>query len=448
MPFRFPPLGFGPWFLASCLLMTALATGEELIEKYPDGKKKAVYTTGADGAKNGAFEEFHPDGKRAAKGAYKNDKLSGPYQSHFVGGKVKVKATYREGLLNGKYVEHSEAGPIARSAEYRDDKLHGAYQEFTGGKLAKDEFWVAGELVVPKSAQQIAATLKAIEKAPVKSVGEFPKGLNSIWQAALADTGIQVRREVALKHLQAYRFLCDVAYEDVVLDRAYVAHCEAACDIMKRVDELTHTPKNPGMPEDEYQFAYKGTSSSNIYSSAAMIDSITAFMDDSDDKNIDRLGHRRWCINPKMLKTGIAGNHGYSAMWSLDQSRVETPDYQFVAFPPKGLTPVSFFKSHYAWSLSLNPKKYRAPDPATVKAAIYPCRFAAKQGTIEKAPQPLPLNYSKIDLGGFAIPNCIIFRPADVAVAPGASYWVEVTGLKDTDGKDAPLGYLVSFIGL
>jgi hypothetical protein len=435
------------WAVALPLAVAGGAAGEELVEKYPDGTRKAVYAVAPDGRKNGPFEEFHPDGRRAAKGTYRNDRLNGVFQSHHANGKVRIKATYKDGSLTGKFIEHDAAGPVLRSAEYRDDKLNGGYQEFADGKLIRDEFWVGGELVAPKSAAQIAATLQAIEKGTVTSVGELPE-VGDRWRSALADATLQAGRETALKRLQAYRYLCDVPWEDVVLDRMCVAHCEAACDIMHRVGELTHTPKNPGMPENEYRFAFKGTNSSNIFNSPAMIDSITAFMDDSDPRNIDRLGHRRWCINPRMLKTGVAGNHGYSAMWSLDNSRRDVPDYRFVAFPPRGLTPVTFFKAHYAWSCSLNPEKYAAPDPAKVAVTVHPCRFNARQGTVEKPSPPLPLNFSKVDLGGFGIPNCIIFRPADVIVAPGATYWVEITGLKDLAGQEAPLGYAVGFIKL
>lgn len=432
------------WWLCSAL---AAAAADERIERYPDGAKKGVYATTPDGERNGPFEEFHPDGKRAAKGAYRKGKLSGPFQSHHANGKIKLKANYKDGLLTGKFVEHGEAGPVVRQAEYRDDVLHGVCQEFAAGRLLRDEFWVDGELLVPKSAAQIAATLRAIEKSAAKTIGDYPEG-SKPWQGALADAALQSGRESALRHLQAYRYLCDVPWDDIVLDRTYVAHCEAACDIMNRVQQLTHTPKNPGMPDDEYQFAFKGTNSSNIFSSPAMIDSITAFMDDSDETNIDRLGHRRWCLNPGMQKTGVAGNHGYSAMWSLDTSRAEPPDYRFVCFPPRGLMPAKLFKSHYAWSCSVNPRHYSAPDPNAVKVSVHPCRFNAKQGTVEKAPGTLPLNYSRVDLGGFGIPNCIIFRPADVAVTPAASYWVEIAGLEDEAGKDVPLRYLVSFIAL
>ncbi len=105
-----------------------------------------------------------------------------------------------------------------------------------------------------------------------------------------------------------------------------------------------------------------------------MVGSIKCYMDDSDPTNIDRVGHRRWCLNPAMQKAGFAGAKQFAAMWSMDRSRAEVPDYDFVAFPPPGLIPTSTFSSHYAWSVSLNRAKY---EPATVKAVgvqIWPAK--------------------------------------------------------------------------
>jgi len=83
-----------------------------------------------------------------------------------------------------------------------------------------------------------------------------------------------------------------------------------------------------------------------------------------------------------------------------------------------------------AWSVSLNPGKYQPPAEASVKVKVVPAWFDPRRGTLEKAAQSLELNYFKVNLDGFAIPNCIIFRPAGVKVAAGASYWVEIRGLK------------------
>ncbi len=40
-----------------------------------------------------------------------------------------------------------------------------------------------------------------------------------------------------------------------------------------------------------------------------------------------------------MAKTGFGGGGKFAVMWSFDGSRTDVPDYNFVAFPPRGFTP-------------------------------------------------------------------------------------------------------------
>ncbi len=183
-------------------------------------------------------------------------------------------------LAPAKTAKHAGDAPKIQ-ANYRAGKLHGAYRESAGGQLVKEEFWIDGQLIIPKSREIITRELAAIQKMPIKTVGEFPRVSPRI-QPALQDPVLQTQREAALRLLMSYRFLCDVPYKDLVLDRTYTAHAEAASDIMTRLDKMTHTPENPGMPEDEYRFAYKGTSSSNIFSDASLMKAVKSFMDDSD----------------------------------------------------------------------------------------------------------------------------------------------------------------------
>jgi hypothetical protein len=179
-----------------------------------------------------------------------------------------------------------------------------------------------------------------------------------------------------------------------------------------------------------------------------MVASVRGFMDDSDAKNIERVGHRRWCLNPAMLKTGFGSSGKYAAMWSIDTSRSEVPDYDFVSFPPPGLTPVGCFMDHYAWSISLNPKKYQPPTKEGVKIQVRPARYNARSGKLDTSGEPLPLSFSNVSLEGIGIPNCIIFRPGGFKVMPGGTYWVEISGLSDSGGKEAKVGYLVCFVAL
>ena len=300
--------------------------------------------------------------------------------------------------------------------------------------MARDELWSGGELLVPQSAVLLAAEFRAIQSLPVKTVGEIPAA-NPEVKAAVNNPQLQNRREAGLRMLMSFRCICGLPYADLALDRDYIAHAEAASALLTQVGKLTHFPENPGLPEDEYRFGAKGAVSSNISSESSPVDIVKSFMDDSDQGNIDRLGHRRWCLNPKMARTGFGCGGRFGVMWSFDSDRKEVPDYAFVAFPPRGLTPVSVFKESMAWSVSLNPDKYQSPQQESVKVTVVPVRFQPRQGTLQKGPQPLELNYFHVNLDNFGIPSCIIFRPAGVKVVAGASYWVEIRGLKSGFGR-------------
>jgi hypothetical protein len=166
-------------------------------------------------------------------------------------------------------------------------------------------------------------------------------------------------------------------------------------------------------------------------------------MDDSDNSNIARVGHRRWCINPAMQKTGFGRSGDFCAMWSFDKSQPEVPDYDFISYPPPGFMPLAYFGARHAWSVSLNPNKYLKPD-ASVKVKLY----RKTDQKPDKLGDTIPLDYTNIDYSGVGIPNCIIFRPAQLPLAEGQRYWVEIEGLKKTDGSPAALRFFVFFVAL
>lgn len=72
---------------------------------------------------------------------------------------------------------------------------------------------------------------------------------------------------------------------------------------------LSHYPDRPHELADSqydelYRLAYAGASSSNLYAGPTnLASSVLGYMDDSDSRNIDRVGHRRWILNPSMGKT-------------------------------------------------------------------------------------------------------------------------------------------------
>ena len=250
-------------------------------------------------------------------------------------------------------------------------------------------------------------------------------------------------REAALRRLRAYRYLAGLPYAEVTLDddlNKYAQAAAALCDKLKRLD---HKPDNPGMPEDEYQFALKGAGHSNLYFGPGKIaDSIDAYMDDSNAANIEALGHRRWCLNPPMGKVGFGKSGIYMAMWCFDRSNAKAPFVDFVAYPARGYMPIEFFKPTAAWSISLNPSRFRKSDKE-VQARIF-----TWEKTCGKKGEPLELNHHSVDTRSFAMPFCVSFRPPADAVSAGKAYRVEITGLTRVDGTAATIEYTVEFFRL
>lgn len=290
-----------------------------------------------------------------------------------------------------------------------------------------------------------ALARSADEPAKARTTDEIKKKLAEITAPPAKEPPAAVaEREAALRRLKAYRYLAGVPYDDLTLDDDYSAACEAAARLCAKLGRLDHTPRNPGLPEDEYKLAYKGASQSNLAQGYPTLDkAVDTWVDDSSEGNVGHVGHRRWCLNPAMRKTGFGRSGEFSAMYSFDQTRKEVPDFDFVSWPPPGPVPVEHFRSGTAWSVSVNPRKYNPPGEG-VTAKVY---AADEKGN--KTGDPLKLNHSGVDREGFGIPNCVIFRPAKAAIESGQRYVVEIEGL--TRGKEkeaAPVRYAVEFVSV
>src|SRR5262249_39605368 len=147
---------------------------------------------------------------------------------------------------------------------------------------------------------------------------------------------------------------------------------------------------------------------------------VDGWMFDSDPGNIERLGHRRWCLNTAMKKTGLARSGTFGAMYTFDQSRPKLPAFDTVCFPCRGPMPLEFFGSKHAWSVSLNLQKYQPPGKDFVPKVFRADDAGAKTG------MPLELDHAAVDPTPFGIPHCIIFRPANLKLQAGDRFVVEL----------------------
>jgi uncharacterized protein YkwD len=367
----------------TCLSCLSAPAAETTVEKYDDGTPRRKFAVDADGRKDGPYTEYFPDGK------------------------VKVKATYKAG------------------------RLHGTLTQYVAGKAVLTQPFQDGKLVHPKSLEEIRKKLKEILLPPKEK----------------AKDRLTAESQAALRRVQAFRYLVDLPYDNLVLDDESTAAAQAAARICNQLRQLNHTPPNPGWPEDEYKLAYKGASHSNLaYSSnPSLAQAVIEWIWDSDGNSLEQLGHRRWIFNPALRKVGFgkagSARMGYfTAMFAWDRSQPKVPDYRFVSYPARGLMPLEFFRSTAAWSVSLNPRVFRKPDDS-VQPKIY-----AVDGELNQKGEPLKLNFAKVNTMGFGIPYCLIFRPGKAAVGPGKRYVVEINDLKRTDGTAAVVRFVVEFV--
>lgn len=247
----------------------------------------------------------------------------------------------------------------------------------------------------------------------------------------------------ALSRLKAYRYLAGIPYDDLVLDEEFNKYCLAGAKLCEKLGRLEHKPERPAdMSEEEFKIAYLGTSRSSLGAGFKSLDrAVDGWMDDSDPGNIAHLGHRRWCLNPPMKKVGFGRSGIFSAMYVFDHSRGKGADYEFVAWPPAGPMPIEFFGKRHAWNVSLNPTRFKPPSKD-----VEPRVFAANASG-ETQGEALKLDHVSVSTIPFGIPNCIVFRPADVTLSPGARYMVEIDGLEPLKkGGPTSLRYLVEFV--
>jgi len=251
------------------------------------------------------------------------------------------------------------------------------------------------------------------------------------------------------------RYLADLSENIVYTDELNDIGQHGAV-ILAAIGQLTHTPSKPGdMPEAFYKKAYTSTTTANIHmntaKTATLQEAVRGFCNDSDEGNIDRLGHRRWMLNPKLGKVGFgyaasaAGN--FIPIQVFDKSNTEKIDADYVLWPNKGYFPGGFFAPAQAWSVSLNPASYDLNKcKPTVKLTSI---SSGKEWKFSASDNNKSGKYFNIEKKGFGIPYCIIFRPDGISsLDVDKRFKVEIGGLVDKSDKPQKIEYEVEFFTL
>lgn len=163
-----------------------------------------------------------------------------------------------------------------------------------------------------------------------------------------------------LNALNFVRYIAGIP-DDITINSEYEELAQTGSVVMAKNQELAHKPIQPeGMPDEFYQKGYSGTSQSNIGMGYANISSsiINGYMDDGNASNIDRVGHRRWCLNPNMTATGFGYFQGYTALYSFDSKR-ENCNIDYVVWPAQTM-PVEIFEG--PWSVQISKDTYKVVE--------------------------------------------------------------------------------------
>ena len=232
--------------------------------------------------------------------------------------------------------------------------------------------------------------------------------------------------------LNNIRYIAGLNY-DVALDDGFNEECQAGALINKINGSISHYPQQPSDMSDEmYQLAYKGCNESNIAWGYSTLNKCIVFgwMSDDDDGNISRVGHRAWCLNPTMGKTGFGVVDNYYNMHSFDGSH--TSSVKNISWPAQNM-PVEYFEKNMPWSIFTGSSE----TASDVKV------------TLTRQSDGKVWNFSHDSADGYF--NCInyiqngtiVFRPGDITgYNDGDVFTVSVTGVK------TPLSYTVSFVSL
>ena len=236
----------------------------------------------------------------------------------------------------------------------------------------------------------------------------------------------------AMKMMNQIRFIAGLS-DNVTLNEEYNRLAQAASMVNYANGSLSHYPSMPaGMDGEVYQLGYAGSSSSNLALGYSTLNRtiVQGWMEDGDSSNIDRVGHRRWILNPPMGQTGFGAVGRAFALYCFDWSNSSARQTQ-VAWPAQNM-PVGYFSSYFPWSVSMD--QYVEMDSVRVSLT------RVNDGRTWNFSAAASDGYFNVNNTGYGQTGCIIFRPDGVGeYQDGDTFQVSIAG----DGVN--LSYTVNF---
>lgn len=237
----------------------------------------------------------------------------------------------------------------------------------------------------------------------------------------------------ALNALNCVRYIAGL--DEVSLSSDYSQQAQMSAYISRLNQTISHYPQKPsGVSDSIYNTGSAACAKANLASGYNNIaDSIFGYIEDSDVYNIEKLGHRRWCLNPRMGKTGFGEVDKYQSMWAFDTSN-SSAKQAGVVWPAQNM-PVEYFGSDYAWSYSLGQV---ISDTSNVSVTLTRT-FDKKTWNFSKSSAD---GYFNVNNEYYGEAGCVIFRPNNVSYKSGDSFTVSISG------TGLPVNYTVDFFSV
>lgn len=268
----------------------------------------------------------------------------------------------------------------------------------------------------------------------------------------------------ALNMLNLMRYIAGLD-SDVKISAVKREYAEAAALVNYLNNSMSHYPERPKALSDPkydglYQMGCEGAAKSNIaygYSTGKiklkLNDMIPhGWMADEDEYNIDRVGHRRWFLNPFLKTTGFGACSDqktiHSAVFvqgepgSSEWSESFYNDWEGMTVPwPAQLMPTEYFGASYPWSLSVGV----FPDEGSVSVTLVRKSDGKTWNFSEKSADGD--FYTGYALAGYGSPSCVIWRPDGLTkISDGEKFDVTVT--MKLSGETETVAYTVEFFSL
>ena len=234
-------------------------------------------------------------------------------------------------------------------------------------------------------------------------------------------------QEGAVTMLNNIRYVAGL--DPVSFDENYGRYAQAGAFVNMSIGQMTHYPesvtsKPSAMSQADWELGCRGAGSCNLYRGPSTLTSaVIGWVEDPGTSNTSVLGHRRWCLNPEMGKTGFGFAGGFCAMYCFDSSGTGTQ--KNIAWPAENM-PIEYFRGGSSvWSITTGHEVDRSK--VTVKLVR---QKDGKTWTFNAGSS----NFFQVNNGAYGQTGCIIFRPGGIdQYEDGDSFKVTIseTGYED-----------------